>query len=148
MELELSCPRSPFSHTLPCPGPSEGKTLSRVRRDREHPLVSSQNCCRLCGGFQYRLMQKRRSSLSQWGIVYDVKREWRQEISLSKQTRAKSFHEAETGQYVYDCLFEECSLGSTATTAKEEVWKVHLQAKSWPNSTVIFTNGSKLAFPR
>ena len=97
------------SHTLYLvQGPLGGETLSRVRRDMEHPLVSSQNCCRLCGDFQ----------------------------------------EAETGQYFYDCLFEECCLGSAATTAKEEVWRVHLQAKSWTNSAVIFTNGSKLAFPR
>lgn len=70
------------------------------------------------------------------------------QVSLSKQTQAKSFQEAEIEQYFNDCLLEEHCLDAAAATLGEKDWKVHLQAKGCPNSTVIFMNDSKLAFCR
>ena len=47
--------------------------------------------------------------------------EERQEVSLSKQTQAKSFQEVERGQYFYDCWLKDCSLDAAATSAGAEV---------------------------
>jgi len=71
-----------------------------------------------------------------------------QEVSLSKQSQGKCFQEAEREQYCPDCWLKGCSLDAAATSRGAEVQKGHLQAKSWPNSTVIFTNGSKVASHR
>lgn len=69
-------------------------------------------------------------------------------LKCHKANSGKSFQEAETEEYFHDCLLEEHSLDAAAATLGEKEWNVHLQAKGCPNSTVIYMNGSKLAFCR
>lgn len=72
-EVGLSCPRSPFSLSVPYPGLAEGETLCGVRTGKKQQLARLQKCCKLGGGcLQCRSLQKREKGLRQWGIIYDA----------------------------------------------------------------------------
>lgn len=141
-----SCHTSSFSHAPFYSEPSKGKALSRIRTDREHPLVSSQICCKLC--FCKTDYCRKEGVAGDSGTLFMTHDNWRRTSFLNKANSGKSFQEAETEEYFYDCLLEEHSLDAAAATLGEKEWNVHLQAKGCPNSTVIYMNGSKLAFCR
>lgn len=120
----FSCPRPPFSASAPCPGPVEGEGSTTWGKNGEKTATSQVSGLLQTRGrdLQVQITAEKRERIAAVGHhLWCSTSEEGQEVSLPKQSQAKSFQEAERRQYFYGCWWKDCSLDAAATSAGVEV---------------------------